>query len=134
MFEKIDHVAFVVEDLDAWTAQLEADFGLVPSGTNSAAHREAYGIDAAFFPVGESVVELVEPTTDEGWAAVQLREFGEGFFHVAYAVADLEAAMGDLAERGVGVLDDEPREGFSGRLVTLDPADTLVPTQLVEPG
>lgn len=133
MFAKIDHVAFVVEDLEAWTARLETDFGLTASGTNSASHREAYGVKAAFFPVGESVVELVEPTTDEGWAAERLRDGGEGFFHIAYAVDDIEAAMAALAERGVGVLDDEPRSGFSGRLVTLDPADTLVPTQLVEP-
>ena len=133
MFDAIDHVAFVVEDLEAWTARLADRYGLERTGTNDDAHREAYGVRAGFFPVGESVVELVEPETDAGWAAERLREGGEGFFHVAYAVEDVAAAAAAVEAAGVTVLDDEPRRGFSGRLVTLDPDDTLVPTQLVEP-
>ena len=133
MFTKIDHVAFVVEDLEAWTERIDVRYGLERSGTNDAAHREANGVKTGYFPVGESIVELVEPTTDEGWPADHLREHGEGFFHVAYAVDDIEAAVVAVEAAGLRVLEDEPQPGFTGLTVTLDDADTLVPTQLVQP-
>jgi methylmalonyl-CoA/ethylmalonyl-CoA epimerase len=136
MFERIDHVAFVVEDLAAGRAEFEDGYGLECVGTNDEAHRQTSGAAAAFYEVGEVTIELLSPLADadtEGWAHEYLAEHGAGFFHVAYAVPDLEAAAASVQEGGIRLAHEEPVQGFSGRLLTCHPADTLVPTQLVEP-
>ncbi len=137
MFEAIDHVAYLVEDIGVGRQEVEAVYGIECAGTNSAEHRQTAGADAAFFVVGEVVVELLSPIEtadpDESWAAAHMAEHGAGFFHIAYAVTDLAEAVGRLEEHGIGLLHEEPVDGFSGPLVTLDSAETIVPTQLVEP-
>lgn len=136
MFNAIDHVAIVVEDIDQGIEFVERVYGVECWGTNSEAHRQDHGIDAAFFNVGQSVLELVSPIETGGhggWAADRLERYGEGFFHIAYAVDDIHEAMETLRDRGVRPLEDEPAMGFSGKIVTLNPEDTIVPTQIVEP-
>lgn len=137
MFETVDHVAYLVAEMAEGRRQFEDVYGVECAGTNSPEHRRTSGADAAFFPVGGVVVELLSPIDEahpeESWAAAHMAEHGEGFFHVAYAVADLPAATDHLRERGVRFLNEEPVAGFSGPLVTLHPADTIVPTQIVEP-
>ena len=136
MFNRIDHVAILVSDIDEGRALFEDVYGLECWGTNSAEHRESSGADAAFFDVGEAVLELMSPIDapdNDGWAATHMEEHGEGFFHIAYAVDDIYEAMETLQEHGIGVLSEEPGEGFSGAIVTCDPADTIMPTQIVEP-
>lgn len=136
MFDSIDHVALIVEDIDEGRAFVEGVYGLECWGTNSDEHRQEYCVDTAFFDVGETVLELVSPVDgadDDGWAARHLAEHGEGFFHIAYAVDDIHGAMGTLREHGIRLWDDEPSVGFSGKIVTCDPEDTIVPTQIVEP-
>lgn len=136
MFNYIDHVAIVVEDIDQGVEFFEEVYDLECWGTNSEEHRQEHGIDAAFFDVGKSVLELVSPVAEGGhggWAAERLEEYGEGFFHIAYAVDDIYEAMETLQERGVRPLEDEPGTGFSGKIVTMNPEDTIMPMQIVEP-
>lgn len=136
MFNYIDHVAIVVEDIEESTEFFEEVYDLECWGTNSEEHRQEHGIDAAFFDVGESVLELVSPVEEGGhggWAADRLEKYGEGFFHIAYAVDDIYEAMDKLREHGVRFEDDEPGMGFSGKLITCNPEDTIMPIQLVEP-
>lgn len=132
MFHRIHHVAFVVTDIDDSREILETAYGLNCTGTNDAEHRERYGIHAAFFRAGDSWLELISPVTDEGWAADHLAAHGEGFFHIAYEVDDLRKRVDELKARGIRFKNDEPSPGFEGEIVTLDPRDTIVPTQLVE--
>lgn len=136
MFTRIDHVAILVEDIDDGREFFEDIYGLECWGTNSEEHRRSSGADAAFFDVGESVLELMSPIDDpenDGWAARHMAEHGPGFFHIAYAVDDIEVAMDTLRDRGVRLLSDEPGVGFSGKIVTCHPDDTIMPMQIVEP-
>lgn len=136
MLTGIDHVAFLVADLADGRAEFEDAYGLEYRGTNEPEHRRSSGAEAAFFEVGGVTIELLSPMEEaenEGWAHEYMADHGGGFFHVAYAVEDLEVAAAAVRERGVRLAHEEPVQGFSGRLVTCHPEDTLVPTQLVEP-
>jgi methylmalonyl-CoA/ethylmalonyl-CoA epimerase len=92
-------------------------------------------LDGAVLPCGETLVELIEPLKEEGSNADYLREHGPGIQHVAFEVDDLEAALAELAERGVEPLGDAPMPGAGGmRIAFLDPqAFDGVLVELCEP-
>jgi methylmalonyl-CoA/ethylmalonyl-CoA epimerase len=130
MFQRVHHLAFLVGDLDAAAEQFETGSGLDPL-----VRREMTGdfeLEVILYPVGESLVELITPTTESGWVYDTWQATGDGFFHVAFEVDDVEASMRELESRGVDFQDVAPREGFDWIVATLDDADTLVPMQLVE--
>ena len=74
----------------------------------------AQGVEAAAVRLGESRVELVTPLGDDTPVGRFLAKRGQGMHHVAYAVADLPAALDDLAARGAQLIDQEPHEGLFG--------------------
>jgi methylmalonyl-CoA/ethylmalonyl-CoA epimerase len=138
MFQSIDHVALIVRDMDDGLSQFTDVYGIEPWGGNTEAQQREYGVDTAYFDVGETVLELVSPVESVGrgqFATEFLQEQGEGVFHVAYEVSELATAAATLEERGVrvGFWEDEPVEGFSGVVMTCHPEDTIVPMQIVEP-
>src|SRR3954449_12621617 len=98
MFARIDHVGVAVEDLDAAIALHEQAYGL------ALAHREvveAQGVEAGLLDVGESPVELLRPLQPDSAVGRFLASRGPGLHHVAYRVADIEAALADLRDRGL---------------------------------
>lgn len=116
--KRVDHVGIIVEDLedavDSFTGQLGLELD----------HVERYGdlLDIAFLPCGETLVELIQPLTDEDSNADYLKENGPGIQHVAFEVDDLDAALQELLSRGVGPLGDAPMPGAGGmRIAFLDP-------------
>jgi len=141
MLGTVHHVAYVVEDIDEGIEHIEKTYDLELERKNSDEHRQEHGIDAALFFTGESVLELISPAEDlghGGWAADVLEENGEGFFHLAYEVDDIEDAKQRLEEKGIEFKEDEIGQGFIGqsgertRLLTLKEEYTLLPTQIVE--
>jgi methylmalonyl-CoA/ethylmalonyl-CoA epimerase len=116
--KRVNHLGAIVSDLDDATRSFTEHLGL------SLDHVEQYGdeLDIAFLPCGETLVELIKPRTNEGANADYLREHGPGIQHVALEVDDLEAALAELAERGVEPLGDAPMPGAGGtRIAFLDP-------------
>jgi methylmalonyl-CoA/ethylmalonyl-CoA epimerase len=110
---RVDHIGIAVrsiaEALDVYRA-----LGL------EVAHREelrSQGVATAFLPVGESRLELLEPTSPESPVGRFLAKRGPGLHHVCLAVPDLEAALADLARRGFRLLDRAPVTGAGGRRV-----------------
>jgi methylmalonyl-CoA/ethylmalonyl-CoA epimerase len=75
----------------------------------------------AFLAVGESKVELVEPTDDSTGVARFLASKGEGFHHVCFEVADLAAELTRLAIDGLELIDSAPRRGAEGPVAFLHP-------------
>ena len=71
----------------------------------------------AFFPLGESSVELVASTETAGGVAKFVEKTGGGVHHLCLKVPDIRAALAELKERGVRLIDEEPREGAHGHLV-----------------
>jgi methylmalonyl-CoA epimerase len=75
----------------------------------------------AFLGVGESKVELVEPTDDSTGVARFLAKHGEGFHHVCFEVANLSEELTRLAIEGIELIDSAPRRGAEGPVAFLHP-------------
>ena len=131
MLEKIYHLGYAVEDIEAATRFYKEHFGVRVGEPEEV---EEQGIVATMFEVGESMIELVQPTRPDSPVGKFLEKRGEGFHHVAFKVDDLEAALRDLKENGVELIDEEPRIGAGGtRMAFLHPRGAHgVLTELVE--
>ena len=132
MLERIDHVGVAVEDLDAAVALYESTLGM------PLVHRETVteqGVEAVLLDVGDGHVELLQPLSGDTPVGKFLSSRGPGLHHVAYAVPDIEAALSDLAEAGVEMIDAEPRKGIRDSLVAFaHPRSTGgVLTEIVQP-
>jgi methylmalonyl-CoA/ethylmalonyl-CoA epimerase len=131
MLNKIYHLGYAVEDIEAASRFYRENFGVEPAGSEVVGEQ---GIIATMFRVGESMVELVQPTDPDTPVGRFLARRGEGFHHVAYQVDDLESALRDLRKNGVEVIDEEPRVGAGGtKMAFVHPNSTFgVLTELVE--
>jgi methylmalonyl-CoA/ethylmalonyl-CoA epimerase len=132
VFELIDHVGVAVEDLDSALALYEGTFGM------SVAHRETVsdqGAEAVLLDVGDGHVELLRPLDEDTAVGRFLARRGPGLHHVAYRVDDIDAALAQLREQGVELIDSEPRTGIrASRVAFLHPRATGgVLTEIVEP-
>ncbi len=131
MLKKIYHLGYAVEDLDAAARFYREHFGAAPGEPEEV---EEQGIVATMFDVGESRIELVQPTHPDSPVGKFLAKRGEGFHHVAFQVDDLEGALKELKESGIELIDEEPRIGAGGaRMAFLHPRSAHgVLTELVE--
>lgn len=131
MLKKIYHLGYAVEDIGAAAAFYRENFGAEPSEPEVV---EEQGIVATTFRVGESMVELVQPTRPDSPVGKFLARRGEGFHHVAFEVESLEAALAELKSRGVELIDEEPKIGAAGaRVAFVHPRGAFgVLTELVE--
>lgn len=131
MLKKIYHLGYAVEDIAAVARFYEEHFG---ARVGEPEEVEEQGIVATMFDVGESRIELVQPTRPDSPVGKFLERRGEGFHHVAFQVDDLEAALEELKEGGVELIDEEPRIGAGGvRVAFLHPKGAYgVLTELVE--
>ena len=119
---KIDHLGIavnsIVEGKSFWTDVL----GLKFEGSETV---EAQKVTTAFFPVGESEVELLESTSPDGPVAKFIDKKGQGIQHVAFRVDNLEAALEELKEKGIRLIDEKPRMGAGGaKIAFLHPKAT----------
>lgn len=119
---KIDHLGIAVKSIEEgknfWTDVL----GLKFEGSETV---EEQKVTTAFFPVGESEVELLESTSPDGPIARHLEKKGEGIQHVAFRVEDIEEALKELKEKGVMLIDEKPRKGAGGaKIAFLHPKST----------
>jgi methylmalonyl-CoA epimerase len=132
VFDRIDHIGVAVADLDAALALHERTYGM------PAVHRETVtqqGVEAVLLDVGDGHVELMRPLQEDSPVGRFLAKRGPGLHHVAYQVADIDAALAQLRERGIRLIDEAPRVGIRGsRVAFLHPsASSGVLTELVEP-
>jgi methylmalonyl-CoA/ethylmalonyl-CoA epimerase len=131
MLNKIYHLGYAVEDLEAASEFYRENFGATPGEPEVV---EEQGIVATSFKVGESSIELVQPTGPDSPVGRFLAKRGEGFHHVAFEVDDLRAALAELKRNGVGLIDEEPKRGAGGmRIAFVHPEGAFgVLTELVE--
>src|SRR5210317_1037408 len=105
---KIDHLGIAVNSIDEGKNFWSDVLGLSFEGAETV---EAQKVTTAFFPVGESEVELLESTSPEGPVAKYIEKRGQGIQHVAFRVADIEAALEELKAKGIRLIDEKPRMG-----------------------
>jgi methylmalonyl-CoA/ethylmalonyl-CoA epimerase len=110
---KVDHIGVAVSSLRESKAFYEA-LGLVCGGEEEVPEQR---VKVAFFPAGESRIELLESTDPEGPIGRFLAKKGPGLHHVCLAVPDVRAAMEALKARGYALIDQEPKTGAGGHLV-----------------
>ncbi|MBT0651575.1 methylmalonyl-CoA epimerase [Geomobilimonas luticola] len=111
MLEKINHIGVAVRSLDEAIPFYQDILGMAFKGVEEVAEQK---VRVAFFQVGESKIELLEPTGDDSPLAGFLAKNGPGIHHVAYEVADIEAAIGKLVTDGARMIDTVPRNGAHG--------------------
>lgn len=133
MTKKINHIGVAVRSIDASTPFYRDVLGMTFEGTEVVAEQK---VKVAFFAVGESRIELLEPTADDSPVAKFLEKNGEGTHHVAYEVDDLVATLEKLKAAGVRLIDEVPRCGAHGtRIAFLHPkASGGVLTELCQGG
>jgi methylmalonyl-CoA/ethylmalonyl-CoA epimerase len=131
VLNRIHHLGYAVEDVEAASRFYKENFGALPGEPELVAEQ---GIVATMFRVGESRVELVQPTFPDSPVGRFLARRGEGFHHVAYQVDDLDVVLAHLRSNGVELIDERPRIGAGGtRMAFVHPKDTFgVLTELVE--
>ena len=116
--EKIHHVAVIVRDLEASLGFYRDKLGL---NVESVQNMEYDHVTIGFLPVGETKIELVQPTDDTTGSARFLASKGEGFHHVCFEVNDIQAALDGLAARGLTLIDTVPRKGGEGPVAFIHP-------------
>ena len=114
MIKKINHIGIAVRSIEASTPFYRDALGMAFEGTEEVAEQK---VRVAFFAVGESRIELLEPTADDSPVAKFLEKNGEGIHHLAYEVADLPAELARLKNEGVRLIDETPRKGAHGTLI-----------------
>jgi len=131
MLTRIYHLGYAVEDIEAASRFYRDNFGAEPGEPEVV---EEQGIVATMFAVGESKIELVQPTRPDSPVGKFLAKRGEGFHHVAYQVDDLREALAALKRNGVELIDEEPRRGAGGTsMAFVHPGSAFgVLTELVE--
>lgn len=128
MLERVHHIAFIVGELESATAQFESTLGLERDRRETMTGD--FELELAVYELDGVLLELISPTTTEGWVYEYWDEHGDGFFHIAFAVADIETALERFAERGIDA--DGPDEGLDWLVATLDEDETISAMQIVE--
>lgn len=119
MVRRIHHVGIVVRRLAEAYPFYRDTLGL-PLVTEAEVPDQ--GVRAALLAAGDSEIELLEATSPDNGVGRYLAKRGEGLHHVCFDVPDVAAALRDLADRRVALLDRAPRRGLAGQIGFLHPA------------
>jgi len=110
---RIDHIGIAVTNLDETIKFYEETLGLKCEGTETVAEQK---VKVAFFPVGDTEMEFLESTSEDGPIAkfIEANKGRGGIQHIAVRVDDIKAAIAELKSKGVTMIDEEPRYGAGG--------------------
>lgn len=108
---KIDHLGVAVNSIDEGSSFWSEILGLPFEGSETVDEQK---VTTAFFPVGESEVELLESTSPDGPVAKFIEKRGTGFQHIAFRVENIEEALQELKDKNVTLIDQMPRKGAGG--------------------
>ncbi|MEC7749787.1 MAG: methylmalonyl-CoA epimerase [Chloroflexota bacterium] len=126
----IDHVGVAVKDIEAVLAFFNKVFD-VPDA--EIVLMEDQGVRATLIEVGQTRLELLEPTGSESGVGRFIERRGEGLHHLAFNVTDISGKLQTLQTLGVDLIDQTPREGLSGTIAFVHPRSVFgILTELVE--
>jgi len=109
----LDHIGVAVESIDSGLA-IYRTLGIEVQGIEEVADQH---VRVAFLPLGDTRIELLEPTDDASPIARHLERRGAGLHHICLRVLDIRSAMAELSDQGYRLLSDEPLRGAHGCLV-----------------
>jgi len=120
--KKVDHIGIAVKNLDETLKFYQDILGLECAGTEVV---EEQKVKVAFLPVGDTEVELLESTEEDGPIAKFIEKKGEGIQHIAFRVDNIEEAIEEMKAKGVRMIDEKPRYGAGGaRIAFCHPKST----------
>ena len=119
---KIDHIGIATNGIDDAARFYLESLGLQIEHVEEVTSQK---VRVAMLPLGESRVELLEPTSDDSPISKFLAKRGPGIHHIAVRVQDIRASMAELKEKGARLIDEQPRTGAGGCLVAfIHPSST----------
>jgi methylmalonyl-CoA/ethylmalonyl-CoA epimerase len=107
----IEHIGIAVSDLKNSISFYEKVFGLKCYNIEEVADQK---VRTAFFMVGQTKIELLEPTDPEGPIGKFIEKKGEGIHHIAFAVDNITEQLKHAEKEGVRLIDISPRKGAEG--------------------
>jgi len=107
MLEKLDHIGIAVKDLGQAIKLYQEAFGIEPSLVYESEYTKA---KIAFFPVGETRIELIQPTNPESVVGKFLEKKGEGIHHISFKVKDVDQSLMEIESKGVQLIDKKSRQ------------------------
>ena len=120
--KRLNHVAVLVPDINEALSFWQDQLGLTLDHVETISSME---VKIAFLPLGDSEIELVQPTTETSGLAKFLEKRGPGLHHLCIEVDDLSAKLGQLKEQDVRLIDEEPVLMDDGRqLAFIHPKST----------
>ena len=122
MVLKLDHIGIAVSNMEESLKLYTEILGMKLQGTETV---EEQKVKVAFLPIGDTEVELLESTSDDGPIAKFIESRGQGIQHLAFKVDDIEKALEILKEKGIRLIDEKPRYGAGGaKIAFLHPKAT----------
>ncbi len=127
----IEHIGIAVNSLEEAIPYYEKVLGLKCYAVEEVKDQK---VKTAFFKIGETKLELLESTDAEGPVGQFIEKRGQGLHHLAFAVENLESALKEAEQKGVKLVDKQPRKGAEGLdIAFLHPRSTFgVLTELCE--
>ena len=107
----IDHIGIAVKSIEEQLPYYENILGLKCYNIETV---EDQKVKTAFFMVGQTKIELLEPTSEDSTVAKFIEKKGEGVHHIAYATKNINDALKEVESKGVKLIDKEGRAGAEG--------------------
>lgn len=127
----IEHIGIAVNSLEESIPYYEEVLGLKCYAVEEVADQK---VKTAFFKIGDVKIELLESTDPEGPIGKFIKKHGQGIHHMAFAADGIENALVEAEEKGIRLIDKQPRKGAEGlNIAFLHPKSTFgVLTELCE--
>ena len=110
----IEHLGIAVKSLEEAIPYYENVLGLKCYAIEEVADQK---VKTAFFKIGQTKIELLEPTSPESTIASFIEKRGEGIHHLAFATDDVAACLAEAEEKGVRLIDKAPRPGAEQMMI-----------------
>ena len=129
----IEHIGIAVKSLEESIPYYENVLGLKCYSIEEVPEQK---VKTAFFMIGQTKLELLEPTNEDSPVAKFIEKKGEGVHHMAFAVDNLQSALTEMEEKDIQLIDKQPRKGAEGlNIAFLHPKSTKgVLTEFCEEG
>ena len=111
---KIDHIGIAVESLEESIPFYRDSLGLEFLGIEEVPSQK---VRVGMFRVGESRIELLEPTSKDSPIAKAIEKRGQGLHHIAYSVESASGEVDSLKRKGIKMIDNTPRKGAGGTAI-----------------
>jgi len=107
----VDHIGIAVKSIEEALTFWEKTLGIACTGVEEVSEQK---VKTAFLPLGDTEIELLEPTAEDSPVAKFIEKKGEGIHHFAIRVENLEEALETMKARGMRLIDEKPRYGAGG--------------------